>query len=395
KSANQTGPLNLAPGETFLVDYTITVSKIGPTDSDWHVTGSITVTHDNTTRGALLSDLGDVVSPAISASIHDCEVDGTPVDFPASELTLDVGETLTCEYDAVLPDASSRTNTATATQQNHSYDKDGVGTQTGTTLWSNAVPEPVTFSSTPANETDECATVSDTYTGEGAPDEETCASKTYDYTRAVLAPEGSCTDFTVDNTATVTPDDDPPESDNWSIPVDVRCPEGCTLTLGYWKTHNPTFTGGAPPDGNWLNVTPFAEWSGFFTQSNSYPTTGPNTPSPTAPGTPTDAFSWFNVFWTAPKGNAYYNLAQQYMAAKLNILNGADPSAITTPTDLIAQAEGYFSQYKPADLFGLKGSFTLRQNFISLAGTLGQYNEGLIGPGHCSEDGTATLQVTK
>ena len=37
----------------------------------------------------------------------------------------------------------------------------------------------------------------------------------------------------------------------------------------------------------------------------------------------TSGQTWFDVFWTAPQGNAYYNLAHQYMAAVLNQLAGA------------------------------------------------------------------------
>jgi hypothetical protein len=35
-----------------------------------------------------------------------------------------------------------------------------------------------------------------------------------------------------------------------------------------------------------------------------------------------------------------------------------------------------------------KAGKDLRDQFIALAGTLGSYNEGDIGPGHCDEDGT-------
>jgi hypothetical protein len=160
-----------------------------------------------------------------------------------------------------------------------------------------------------------------------------------------------------------------------AVTTSFEVPEGCTLTLGYWKTHNESFTGGAPPDDNWLNITPNAELTGFFTTdgANSFPTTGPNAPP----------FTWFTVFWTSPGGNAYYQLAQQYMAAKLNILNGADPSAVSSA---ITSAEDLFDTYTPADIAGLKGNDPLRQQFITLAGTLGSYNEGLIGPGHCPEE---------
>ena len=159
-----------------------------------------------------------------------------------------------------------------------------------------------------------------------------------------------------------------------SVTTSFETEEGCTLTLGYWKTHNES-ADKAPPDDNWLNITPNAEQTGFFTTdaANSYPTTGPNAPP----------FTWFTVFWTSVGGNAYYQLAHQYMAAKLNILNGADPSAVSTA---IADAEDLFDTHTPADIAGLKGNDPLRQQFITLAGTLGSYNEGTTGPGHCPEE---------
>jgi hypothetical protein len=91
--------------------------------------------------------------------------------------------------------------------------------------------------------------------------------------------------------------------------------------------------------------------------------------------------------WTAPKGNAYYQLAKQYIAAQLNVLAGADDSAIATA---FSSATTLFNTYTPAQVGALKGNNAIRQQFISLAGTLGSYNEGLIGPGHCDEDGTST-----
>lgn len=135
---------------------------------------------------------------------------------------------------------------------------------------------------------------------------------------------------------------------------------GCTLTLGYWKTHNETFPGGAPVDPTWdLLPGGLAEGTTFFLS----------------------AMTWYQVFWTPVGGNAYYNLAHQYMAAKLNILAGADPSAVSAA---ITSAETLFNTYTPAQIGVLKGSNSLRQQFIALAGTLGSYNEGLTGPGHCS-----------
>lgn len=136
-------------------------------------------------------------------------------------------------------------------------------------------------------------------------------------------------------------------------------PAGCTLTQGYWKTHNDSFKGGAPSDPRWANIGAAKELTTFFLSGQT----------------------WFAVFNTPPGGNAYYNLAHQYMAAKLNVLGGA--SAPAAVTNAITAAEALFNTYTPAQIAARRGSDPLRQQFNSLAGILGSYNEGAIGPGHC------------
>jgi hypothetical protein len=93
--------------------------------------------------------------------------------------------------------------------------------------------------------------------------------------------------------------------------------------------------------------------------------------------------SWYTLFWTPPaKGNAYIQLAHQYMAAKLNILGGAS----TTPAvdAAITAAETFFNNAAntPATSYTNAQKNTIR----GWAGTLGSYNEGAIGPGHCQDD---------
>ena len=103
------------------------------------------------------------------------------------------------------------------------------------------------------------------------------------------------------------------------------------------------------------------------------------------------AQTWYTVFWTPPSGgNSYYQLAHQYEAAVLNILNGADASAVTaTLNSALALLSNPANT--PTSIGKLKGSDPLRAQFISLAGILGSYNTGTIGPGHCSEDRTHWL----
>ena len=149
----------------------------------------------------------------------------------------------------------------------------------------------------------------------------TCTSRQRSRTAATSRPS-SCDSFDVVNTVDVVDGDPlhPFATDTNTIHVVVHCDGGCTLTQGYWKTHS-TYGPASKPDATW-NLLPGGA--------------GPNTVFFLS------GASWYQVFWTAPAGNAYYNLADQYMAARLNILDGASApasvsSAITTATGLFAR----------------------------------------------------------
>lgn len=207
----------------------------------------------------------------------------------------------------------------------------------------------------------ESVNVSDSYAGELAIHLDHAA--TFRYSRSITA--HSCGSFVVDNTATVRNEFEI-DSDTVSINVTVACETGCTLTQGYWKTHSNR--GPAPADSTW-NLLPAAQDTAAFL---------PYVDAKGDPGT------WYTIFWTPPAGgNVYYQLAHQYMAARLNILNGA--SAPASVTSALAGANGFFAAYTPAEAGALGKSSTARTQALAWAGTLGSYNEGTIGPGHCDE----------
>jgi len=231
---------------------------------------------------------------------------------------------------------------------------------------------PFTFSEagTPGpavTEVDKCIDVTDAFNGGAAEAKVTnfcatgLASSGYvtltggTYSR-YIGPFAACGDYTVPNTATLTTKTtSTTDTDTWTINVNVPC-TGCTLTQGYWKTHSDR--GPAPYDDAWKNLGALEEETPFFNSG----------------------FTWYQVFWTAPRGNAFYNLAHQYMAAKLNILNGAG----TTPAVLaaIAGAEALFAAQGANDTVLSPAE---RTQALAWASTLDKYNNGLIGPGHCSE----------
>src|SRR4030042_6097989 len=120
--------------------------------------------------------------------------------------------------------------------------------------------------------------------------------KTFNYS-AVIGPFNECGEYVFQNTAKICNG----STDTWLISVHVPCEVGCTLTPGYWKTHS--MLGPAPYDDTWAMLEGgLGEDTIFFLSGQT----------------------WYEVLWTPPaKGNAYYILAHAFIAAKLNLLNGA------------------------------------------------------------------------
>ena len=143
-------------------------------------------------------------------------------------------------------------------------------------------------------------------------------------------------------------------------------PPGCTYTQGYWKTHSKYGPAG-PRDATWDKILPSAEDSPFFNSGKS----------------------WVEILQTPSHGNAYYILAKQYIAAKLNVLNMASSpddvnTAIAWATAKFAAAPG--DQLAPLD----------EAQALTYATLLDTYNNGDIGPGHCGDETLkGTLTVTK
>jgi hypothetical protein len=127
--------------------------------------------------------------------------------------------------------------------------------------------------------------------------------------------------------------------------------EGCTFTQGYWKTHGPI------PTGNNVNewaVTELTLGSVLYTDLQLQA-----------------------IFDTPAGGNGLISLAHQLIAAKLNVANGADDSAVA---GAIAAADALIGSLvvPPVGTDSLSSSAT-----SALTTTLTNYNEGSIGPGHC------------
>ena len=139
---------------------------------------------------------------------------------------------------------------------------------------------------------------------------------------------------------------------------------GCTLTQGYWKTHTK-YDGDKKYDDTWAKIQPDGEDTPFFSSNKSY----------------------YEVLKRAPRGNPYYILAHQYIAAELNFLNGADP---TDAQEAFDKAKVIFGKFTPRQVMnkihrGRHGR-RFKRKLIRLAKKLDDYNNGYTGPGHCDED---------
>ena len=163
--------------------------------------------------------------------------------------------------------------------------------------------------------------------------------------------------------------------DMWTVTITVQCP-ACTLTLGYWSTHNDTHQGGAPSDPTWDLLT------------------DPINGGPENPGESLFFFlsgkTYFETITMPSLGNAYYIGARQWIAATLNLLAGSGLPA--SAQDDYANLQSLFANFTPAEVTmwdhsigGFVPGFgdATRNDVIGWAGVIASFNEGDIGPGHC------------
>jgi hypothetical protein len=403
-------PVNLqGANQSYLVTYTLVIQAVSE-ESGENVWGDISVYNPHPAEIMSVS-VADLLPDAIGLAL-------------ACEGTLEVAplETATCGYTADLPTATiDRINTATVTLNAVDF----------------TATADVTFGA-PETETNRCVSVEDV----AGPlevlsviDSEVCAIEagqdpvgdgevfdaeySYDVQFGGSDPGGSttwieledCVPYEHPNVARLVGDAEAVLAlDPWWIMVEVGCP-GCTLTQGYWRTHNPSFRGGAPEDITWTLL--------FFEE----PPCDPENPTVEDCGWDQDELflnspdlSYFGTMWTPPKGgNPYFRLAHQFIAAQLNVLAGA-----FTPTevdDALVEAEALLTQYSDdPDALVVKGKGKNNpaneqilldgERMGYLAGLFAAFNEGgeftteggtyyeVFGPGHCDEDGTELLEGT-
>lgn len=126
-----------------------------------------------------------------------------------------------------------------------------------------------------------------------------------------------------------------------------HCEGGCTLTQGYWKNH-----------------------------------TGPNDwPAPYDPATSSLCGGLFTTILDTPPagGDAWYILAHQWIAATLNVANGA--CVTSDVASALSASETLLLAYCGTE--NIPANSPDGQEATSLSTLLDDYNNGIIGPGHC------------
>jgi hypothetical protein len=126
--------------------------------------------------------------------------------------------------------------------------------------------------------------------------------------------------------------------------------EGCTYTQGYWKNHNDFST----------RPSQHIAW-------------------PIDENTEKCGQTWLSILQTPVKGNKWLILAHQWVAAKLNVANGADATAVAAT---LIEAETILNTCTLSDQDARRAT--------QLASILDQYNNGIIGPGHCDDVAIST-----
>jgi hypothetical protein len=177
--------------------------------------------------------------------------------------------------------------------------------------------------------------------------------KDFTYQR-IVGPYSAAGSYPVDNTVTVTSSDGATNSSSAHVTVNVPS-NGCTLTIGYWKNHQSQTAKYLPI---WLGI--------------------PNASASVQVMIPTQASSVLGFGGQA--SNGFNKLLGQLLGAKLDIASGADSSAVAST---ISAADAFLASH-PASSWSTLAK-AQQQQVNSWMSQLDNYNNGLTGPGHCTQ----------
>lgn len=149
----------------------------------------------------------------------------------------------------------------------------------------------------------------------------------------------------------------------WDAGIWRPVQEGCTLTIGYWKTH----AGFGPQDDMVTQYLPI--WLGTAGASKSLHVT-----------TAAMAVDVLTMKTYGTNSNGITKLYAQLLGAKLNLANGASDMDVA---GIIAAADAFLATHDWTSWSSLsradKGLVNYWQSMLD------DYNNGLIGPGHCND----------
>jgi hypothetical protein len=219
KTTTATGTIFGQGGTTTPVGYSIKLDQDGFTDSDWEVTGTITVTNPND-----VAFTGVDVTDSIPGATCTITGGGTNLTVPASG-TKDVA--YECTF-ASKPASYTGTNTATATWNKAMYTTPS-GSAEGTNGFTLTKGATVNASVTVK---DVMPGFTDQNFGPLAASDTTNATATYTYTRNLPVPNNACADYT--NTATI---NQTGQSDTVTVRVCGTRLTGAK-TIGFWQNKN-------------------------------------------------------------------------------------------------------------------------------------------------------------
>lgn len=328
-----TKELTVQVGETASVDYTVGVSVAKQELSNFKASARVTVTNPNPSA-PLAATLVDEIAPGVPAAPIDC----------ATSITVPAGGSITCNFAGAVDSGQAAANTSKLTMNDIDF----------------TASAPYDFQNAAKNEIDECVTVTDDALDN--PLGTACADKApASYTYSLnIGPYAQCrknsTSY-VNSAVYVANDTGASGYANWEVIITIPCPPdtNCTRTIDYWRTH------GSPADQvnyakTWDKVPPSGPASPFFTTN----------------------LTWSQMIQASPANQTYVQLAQAYIAARLNILYGAAARADVSAA--ISHAEQILARYAATQGY-ITGS--VAQDFTSTAAALENFNNGRSGPPVC------------
>jgi hypothetical protein len=327
--------------QSFDEVYDVTVTNTGFVDSNWKVQDGILYQAD---APFTPTSVTAVIQPGNIAAAVSC---------PAGLFGSTVSE-LYCTYGPTnLPNGTPGTVTVTV-----NFVGGSVSTTRNYNFTTDLLPnQPVEFK--------KCVDATDSFFG---PLGTVCVGdspKTFTYTRTI-GPYHECGEFTVENTASLNDDPLHPSTSHATVHVSVPCVGGCTRTIGYWKNH----AGFGPQDDVVTELL----------SQNLGTAGGAKTQLVDNAAEAVQFLSFRGSNNVQDASNGINKLYAQLLAAKLNIASGANGSAVAAT---IAAADAFLANNDSLSWASLSKS--AKSSVLAWMTTLDNYNNGLIGPLHCSE----------